>query len=112
LATPEYNGSLPGQLKNALDWVSRPLKESPFRGTPTAVLGASTGAYGGVWAQADLRKVVGIPGARTIEGDVAVPNAVEQFDADGRLAHGGLRNQLVLLLDDLVAAAEPVADVA
>jgi chromate reductase len=112
VATPEYNSSIPGQLKNALDWVSRPIKESPFRGKPTAVVGASTSAYGGVWAQAELRKVLGILGARVVEGEVAVPNAAEHFDAAGRLAQGELREQLAHLVDDLVAAAQPVADAA
>ena len=109
IATPEYNSSLPGQLKNALDWVSRPIKESPFRGKPTAVIGTSTSAYGGVWAQAELRKVLGILGARVIEGEVAVPNAADHFDAEGRLTHREISEQLAQLLDDLVAAAKPVA---
>ena len=109
IATPEYNSSIPGQLKNALDWVSRPIKESPFRGKPTAVVGASMSAYGGVWAQAELRKVLGILGARVVEGEVAVPEAHERFDSQGRLTHENTREQLAQLLDDLVAAAEPVA---
>lgn len=108
IATPEYNSSIPGQLKNALDWVSRPIKESPFRGKPTAVIGASTSAYGGVWAQAELRKVLGILGARVVEGEVAVPNAAEHFDVEGRLVHEETREQLAQLLDDLVAATKPV----
>src|SRR5919112_1007038 len=54
VATPEYNHSLPGQLKNALDWISRPLAESPLRDKPVAVVGASTGMFGAVWAQAEL----------------------------------------------------------
>ena len=73
------------------------------------MIGASTSAYGGVWAQAELRKVLGILGARVVEGEVAVPNAAEHFDAEGRLVHEGTREQLAQLLDDLVAAARPVA---
>ena len=107
IATPEYNSSIPGQLKNALDWVSRPIKESPFRSKPTAVIGASTSAYGGVWAQAELRKVLGIIGARVVEADVAVPNAAEHFDAEGRLTNDETREQLAQLLDDLANAAQP-----
>ena len=107
IATPEYNSSIPGQLKNALDWVSRPIKENPLRNKPTAVIGASTSAYGGVWAQAELRKVLGIIGARIVEGNVAVPHAAEQFDADGRLTNNETRQQLAQLLDDLVGAAGP-----
>ena len=109
IATPEYNSSIPGQLKNALDWVSRPIKENPLRNKPTAVIGASTSAYGGVWAQAELRKVLGILGARVVEGEVAVPNAAEHFDPAGRLVHGEAREQIAQLLDDLVAAAQSVA---
>ena len=58
VATPEYNHSIPGQLKNALDWISRPLADSPLRNTPTAVVGASTGLFGAVWAQAEARERV------------------------------------------------------
>jgi len=112
IATPEYNGSIPGQLKNALDWVSRPIRESPFRGTPTGVIGASTGAYGGVWAQAELRKVLGILGARVLEEGVAVPSAAEQFAPDGSLASPEVAVQLAGLIADLVGAASPVADAA
>ena len=62
VATPEYNGSIPGFLKNALDWVSRPFEDNPLRNKPAAVIGASTGMFGAVWAQADLRKVLGLIG--------------------------------------------------
>jgi Predicted flavoprotein len=64
IATPEYNGSIPGVLKNALDWVSTPFPDNVLRGKPVAVIGASTGGYGGMWAQAELRKVLGLTGAR------------------------------------------------
>jgi len=73
------------------------------------LVGASTSAYGGVWAQAELRKVLGILGARVVEGDVAVPNAPEHFDDAGRLLQSEVRERLAQLLDDLVAAANPVA---
>ncbi len=53
IATPEYNGSIPGVLKNALDWASRPVSGSALRGKPIAVIGASTGLFGAVWAQAE-----------------------------------------------------------
>ena len=79
-ATPEYNASIPGSLKNALDWVSRPLATNTLRNKPVAVVGASTGAFGAVWAQADLRKVLAAIGARVVEGEVAVGHAPTRFD--------------------------------
>ncbi len=106
-ATPEYNYSIPGQLKNALDWVSRPLAESPLRGKPTTVVGASTGAYGAVWAQAELRKVLGALGARLVEAEVAVPHAADRFDDEGHLIDDETRDQLAQAVGDLVDAAAP-----
>ncbi len=112
VATPEYNASVPGQLKNALDWVSRPISESPLRGKPVAVVGASTSAYGALWAQAELRKVLGILGGRIVEAEVAVSHAAERFDASGRLVDDETREQLAGVVADLVAAATPVAQAA
>src|ERR671933_2491493 len=85
VATPEYNHSIPGQLKNALDWVSRPLAESPLRNKPAAVVGASTGMFGAVWAQAEVRKVLAALGARVIDRELPVGLADDAFDGD-RLA--------------------------
>src|SRR3954468_22517839 len=82
-ATPEYNASVPGQLKNAVDWLSRPFATNVLRNKPVAVVGASTGAFGAVWAQAELRKVLATAGARVVEGDVAVGHAHERFDENG-----------------------------
>jgi len=81
-ATPEYNTSIPGQLKNALDWASRPLRTNPLRNKPVAVIGASTGAFGAVWSQQELRKVLRSLGARVLEDGVAVRHADRQFDGD------------------------------
>jgi chromate reductase len=102
VATPEFNGSIPGQLKNAFDWVSRPLGENPARGKPVAVIGASTSSFGGVWAQRELKKVLGILGARVL--DVELPVA----KADRRLADADpeLRAELARVTDALVAAVE------
>jgi chromate reductase len=83
-ATPEFNSSIPGVLKNALDWVSRPLATNPIRNKPVAVVGASTGMFGAVWAQAELRKVLGSMGARVVDNEVAVGHADTRFD-QGRL---------------------------
>ena len=71
IATPEYNSSIPGFLKNALDWVSRPLATNAIRNKPVAVVGASTGAFGAVWAQAELRKSLAAMGARVVDAEVA-----------------------------------------
>src|SRR6059036_1087448 len=85
-ATPEYNHSIPGHLKNALDWVSRPLADTPLKRKPVAVIGASTGMFGAVWAQAELRKVLGATGARVTEVELAVGHAHEHLDPAGHLA--------------------------
>ena len=92
--TPEYNASIPGALKNALDWLSRPLATNAMRNKPVAVIGASTGVFGAVWAQADLRKVLGAMGARVVEGEVAVGHAMDRFDALGRLNDPNLEEQV------------------
>jgi chromate reductase len=93
-ATPEYNSSIPGALKNALDWLSRPLAGNPLRYKPVAVIGASAGMFGAVWAQADLRKVLGAIGARVTEGEVAVGHAGERFDQSGRLNEPNLEQEV------------------
>jgi chromate reductase, NAD(P)H dehydrogenase (quinone) len=83
--TPEYNGSIPGQLKNALDWVSVPFEHNALRNKPVAVIGTSTGMFGAVWAQAELRKVLGLIGARVLDRDTPVPLADTAFGPDGSL---------------------------
>ena len=109
ISTPEYNASLPGALKNALDWASRPFASNPFRSKPVAVIGASAGIFGAVWAQAELRKVLGTMGARVAEVEVAVGRAAEKFDADGRLVDDEVREQLVDTLAELQLELEHVA---
>lgn len=108
VATPEYNGSIPGVLKNALDWASTPFPDNALRGKPVAVIGASTGGYGAMWAQADLRRVLGISGARTVGAEMALPRAQDAFDEDGRLAPQH-RGRLESVVNELVGAAQPVA---
>lgn len=111
-ATPEYNGSVPGQLKNAVDWASRPHRAAVLWGKPVAVVGASAGMYGAVWAQADLRKILGVAGARVAEAEVAVGRASSRFDADGRLVDEELRDELREALEALIAEGAPVSLVA
>jgi chromate reductase, NAD(P)H dehydrogenase (quinone) len=85
-ATPEYNSSIPGVLKNAVDWASRPIATNPLRNKPVAVIGASKGMFGAVWAQAELRKVLGATGARVVEAELAVGHAHEHLDETGHPA--------------------------
>ena len=104
--TPEYNGSIPGVLKNAVDWASRPTPAtSALANKPVAVIGASTGSFGAVWAQAELRKALGLAGARVLDQEVAVPTAHQAFADDGRLTRGGTRRRLREILAELVAEA-------
>jgi chromate reductase, NAD(P)H dehydrogenase (quinone) len=104
-ATPEYNSSIPGALKNAVDWVSRPPAASPLRNKPVAVIGASTGMFGAVWAQAELRKVLGATGARVLEIELAVGHAHEHLDDSGHpldpAQEETLRDSILVLLGEL-----------
>jgi len=111
-STPEYNGSVPGQLKNAVDWASRPHRTSALWGKPVVVIGASSGMYGAVWAQADLRKALGVAGARVAEAEIAVCRAGERFDEAGRLIDEGLKEELREALDALAGEVTPIELVA
>jgi chromate reductase, NAD(P)H dehydrogenase (quinone) len=103
IATPEYNASVPGALKNGLDWASRPFPDNALRGKPVAVIGASTSMFGAVWAQAELRKVLGAIGARVIDRELPVAAAHEAFDADGRLLNRDHHHGLTEIIHGLVA---------
>lgn len=111
ISTPEYNHSIPGQLKNALDWISRPLGESALKGKPAAVVGASTGMFGAVWAQAETRKVLSAIGARVLDRELPVPSADEQFE-DGRLTDEEIERGLVEVIEELVDATRERAKAA
>ena len=89
-ATPEYNSSIPGVLKNAIDWASRPRERTPLQGKPAAVVGATTGQFGAVWAQAELRKVLGSTGARVVDLELPVAKADRLLDEHGTLLHNEL----------------------
>jgi chromate reductase len=106
-STPEYNSSIPGVLKNAVDWASRPIATNVLRNRPVAVVGASTGMFGAVWAQAELRKVLAATGARVVEGEVPVGHAHTRFDDDGRLADDDVRARLAEVVGNLVAEVRP-----
>jgi chromate reductase, NAD(P)H dehydrogenase (quinone) len=110
IATPEYNHSIPGALKNALDWASRPAGGSALDGTPAAAIGASTGMFGAVWAQAELRKVLSAMGGRVLEAELPVAHAQELYDGERLELPPEQADRLEEVLDELVASAERVAE--
>ena len=101
-STPEYNGSVPGGLKNAIDWASRPRLEAVLRNKPVAVVGASTGQFGALWAQQDLKRILGVAGARVVGEGLPVARAHEGFPD---LLHEQLR-EVLQTLDEAVAPDE------
>lgn len=109
-ATPEYNHSIPGQLKNAVDWLSRPAGQGALANKDVAVVGASTGMFGAVWAQAELRKVLSAAGARVVEGEVPLGHAHTRFGGQGELIDDGIAEQLGAVVDALVAELEPARE--
>ena len=109
-STPEYNGSVPGGLKNAIDWASRPRLEAVLRNKPVAVVGASTGQFGALWAQQDLKRILGIAGARVVGTEIPVSRAHERFDSQGRLLDGEVFEQLRLHLTTLASEAVAAND--
>ena len=106
-ATPEYNSSVPGALKNALDWASRPFATNSFRNKPVAVIASSAGAFGGIWAQAELRKVLGAMGARVAEVELAVGHVEEKLNPEGELVDPTVRQQLRDALQAVLAEVAP-----
>ena len=114
IATPEYNGSVPGALKNAIDWASRPRATTALKGKPSLVVGATTGLFGAVWAQAELRKVLRTAGAHALEEEVPVGQADTAFvDGEDRLADPEVQALLSGAVDALVReTAAPLEDVA
>ncbi len=102
-STPEYNHSIPGQLKTAVDWLSRPAGSGALSGKHVAVIGASAGMFGAVWSQAELRKVLAAAGARVADGELAVGHAHTRFDDDGRLNDPELAEQVDAVVEALIA---------
>jgi chromate reductase, NAD(P)H dehydrogenase (quinone) len=105
--TPEYNGSVPGVLKNAIDWASARHRGSSLENKTVAIAGVTTGQYGAIWAQQDLRKILGISGARVIHGELPVARATEVFDDRGTLVDPLVAERLREHLAALVAEATP-----
>lgn len=102
IATPEYNAGMPGVLKNALDWASRPFATNPLRDKPVAVVGASTGLFGAVWAQAEARRVVAHVGARVLDRELPIGLADDAFGADGTLSDAEQVAALTAVVEELV----------
>ena len=103
VVTPEYNYSVPGVLKNAIDWASHGSNH-PFKGKPMAVMGASTGRFGTVRMQGHLRAVLAGLGALLLaKPEVMLSDARAKFDADGCLADERSQQQVKALMDALVA---------
>ena len=103
ISTPEYNHSLPGVLKNALDWLSRPtVAEGALKDKPVLVIGASTGLFGAVWAQADTRKVLNAVSAHVLEDELPVGLADDAFAIDGSLLSPELASRLDEIVENLV----------
>ena len=111
-ATPEYNGSVPGGLKNAVDWASRPKGHAALMNKTVSVVGASTGRFGAMWAQADLRKILGVAGGRVVGDELPVTRAHQKFDHEGRLLDAELHDLLRLAVTTLAAEAVPAGRVA
>ena len=106
IATPEYNYSIPGVLKNAIDWASRPYGDSAWNGKPVAVMSASVGQFGGVRAQYHLRQCfVFLNMDAVLQPEVAIPMAQQKFDAQGNLTDDTSRELIVRLVQSLVAKA-------
>ena len=102
-ATPEYNSAIPGALKNAIDWASRPVGSAALLNKPAAVVGTSTGMFGAVWAQAELRKALSSAGARVLDRELPVPDADSAFAPDGALADHEQELALGEIVAELVA---------
>ena len=94
IATPEYNASVPGALKNALDWASRPFPDNVLKDKPMAVVGASTGLFGAVWAQAEVRKALKASGAHVLESELPIGLADDAFTDDDQLREPELQERL------------------
>lgn len=101
--TPEYNYSVPGVLKNAIDWASRPYGDSAWNGKPAAIMGASVGALGTARAQYHLRQMFVFLNVFAVnQPEVMISNAAERFDAEGNLTHEQTKDFIRLLLRALV----------
>ncbi|PJE99625.1 FMN reductase [Streptomyces carminius] len=105
LFSPEYNGTIPAVLKNAIDWLSRPFGAGALSGRPVAVIGTAFGRYGGEWAQNEARKAVGIAGGTVLEDvRLSVPDSVNRFAELHPADDAEVAGQLAGVLTGLSAA--------
>ncbi len=113
ISTPEYNGTVPGQLKHAIDWSSRPYgANAALWGKPAAAIGASTTDYGAMWAQDHIRKALGIAGARVIDAELPVGKAQNRFGPDGSLNDPDTAERLREILDVLTEHRHELSEAA
>ena len=105
IATPEYNYSIPGVLKNAIDWASRPTVKNPLKHKPVALMGASGGTFGTARSQLAMRQVLGsaIEAHTMIKPELLITQAGQKFDSDGNLTDEDIRERLAALIEALVA---------
>lgn len=103
IASPEYNGSITGVLKNLIDWASRPYGESAFEGKPVSVVGASPSRFGALRSQETAIAVLGSAGARVVGGPYPVKKVFSLVDPDGCLSDGATLGMLQGVLDELAA---------
>lgn len=107
LVTPEYNGTMPAVLKNAIDWLSRPFGAGAVKDMPSVVVGTAFGQYGGVWAQDEARKALNIAGANVLEEvKLAIPNSVVRFAELHPKDDAEVAEQVAQVLKSIHAAAE------
>jgi NAD(P)H-dependent FMN reductase len=107
LFSPEYNGTIPAVLKNAIDWLSRPYGAGAFGGKPVAVAGTAFGQFGGVWAQDETRKAVGIAGGKVLEDvKLSIPGSLTRFAE----THPADDAEVAAQLTDVVARLHGHAD--
>lgn len=99
IATPEYNRSIPGVLKNAIDWASRPYSKNPFAGKQILLMGVSTGRIGTALAQAHLKQILSYLDARVVgQPELYLGPAKELFSDEGNLAEESTKDLLVKAL--------------
>ena len=110
LFTPEYNGTIPAVLKNAIDWLSRPYGASAISGKPVAVIGTAFGRHGGTWAQDDARKAVGVADGKVIDDiKLSIPGSLTRFAETHPADDSEVVEQLTEVIARLSGLAAPTA---